>query len=209
MVKREALEYLTSVYAAATWDRNLDASAWAGLNLLLEACRESAFKGFVKSFLLNYALAQRFAHLTVTPRGVMDAFFNPAGRDREDQLYRVDYLFLLRHGAPEQPLRPDVDFTVERAASMATKNLGLYAREAEFIGLHWNIWRRVCSLPHFRGGPVSTGAGEGGVPVNLHRMSFILKTLCLALSPKKWAVYTTQFNAAFKGRDPLFDEIFE
>jgi hypothetical protein len=95
LVKREALQYLTPLYAAATWDPSLDASAWAGLNLLLEACRESAFKGFVKSFLLNYALAQRCSHLTVTPRGVMDAFCNPERRDREDQLYRVDYLFLL------------------------------------------------------------------------------------------------------------------
>ena len=95
LVKREALEYLTPVYAAATWDHSLDASSWAGLNLLLEACRESAFKGFVKSFLLNYALAKRLSHLTVTPRGVMDAFFNPERRDREDQLYRVDNLVLL------------------------------------------------------------------------------------------------------------------
>jgi hypothetical protein len=57
-VKREVLEYLTLVYAAATWDHSLDASALAGRNLLLEACRECVFKGFVKSFLLNYALAQ-------------------------------------------------------------------------------------------------------------------------------------------------------
>jgi hypothetical protein len=95
LVKREALQYLTPVYAAATWDPSLDASSWAGQNLLLEACRESAFKGFVKSLLLNYALAKQFSHLTVTPRGVMDAFFNPEGRAREDRLYRVDYLFLL------------------------------------------------------------------------------------------------------------------
>ena len=95
LVKREALQYLTPVYAAAAWDPSLDASALAGRNLLLEACRESVLKGFVKSFLLNYALAQRCSHLTVTPRGVMDAFFNPERRDREDHLYRVDYLFLL------------------------------------------------------------------------------------------------------------------
>jgi hypothetical protein len=95
LVKREVLEYLTAVYAAATWDHSLDASALAGRNLLLEACHESVFKGFVKSYLLNYALAQRCSHLTVTPRGVMDAFFNPERRDREDQLYRVNYLFLL------------------------------------------------------------------------------------------------------------------
>ena len=100
LLKREVLEYLTAVYAQAAWDHSLDASALQGRNVLLENCRETAFKGFVKSFLLNYALAKRCSHLTVTPRGVMDAFFNPERRDREDQLYRVDYLFLLCGTAP-------------------------------------------------------------------------------------------------------------
>jgi DnaB helicase-like protein len=45
----------------------------------------------------------------------------------------------------------------------------------------------------------------------MHRMGemlFIPKTLLLAPSAKKPSEYQTQFHAAFKGREPLFDELF-
>ena len=95
LLKREVLEYLAPAYAHATWDHSLDASSFAGLNLLLENCQDTTFKNLAKSFLLNFAFVNRFSHLTVTPRGVMDVFFHPEGRDKENLLHRVDYLFLL------------------------------------------------------------------------------------------------------------------
>jgi hypothetical protein len=49
------------------------------------------------------------------------------------------------------------------------------------------------------------------VLLNVHRvgeMLFILKTLLVAPSPKKLDVYQTQFEAVFKSREPLFDQLF-
>jgi len=55
------------------------------------------------------------------------------------------------------------------------------------------------------------GGQRSFVLLNMHRvgeMLFILKTLLLAPSPKKLGVYQTQFQAVFKGRNLLFDELF-
>jgi hypothetical protein len=75
--------------------------------------------------------------------------------------------------------------------------------EAHFAGLQTAI--KGMGLQQFFSGQWSF------VLLNVHRvgeMLFILKTLLLAPSPKKWAVYQTQFQAVFKGRNLLFDELF-
>jgi hypothetical protein len=60
-------------------------------------------------------------------------------------------------------------------------------------------------LQHFVGGQWSF------VLLNVNRvgeMLFILKDLLLAPSAKKLTEYQAQFQTAFKGREPLFDELF-
>lgn len=93
VVKQEALQYLTDVYAGATFAKTLNPAPLLANKLLrFEAVAQPSFKTLVKSFLLNTGM--KHSHATVSAREVLDAYLTNPGEPTWRNLCRVDLLIL-------------------------------------------------------------------------------------------------------------------
>jgi hypothetical protein len=76
LIRAEAIEYLTPLYAAAEWNPDFQTAPFIDRNVLCQYYSEAAFQKIVKSFLLGTVM--KYRHCTVTASALIAVFYaNP------------------------------------------------------------------------------------------------------------------------------------
>lgn len=76
LIRAEAIDYLTPLYAAAEWNPDFPTAPFIDQNILCQNYSEAAFQKIVKSFLLGTFL--KYRHCTVTAAALIAAYYaNP------------------------------------------------------------------------------------------------------------------------------------
>ena len=93
IVKQEALQYLTDVYAGASYVKQFNPAQMQQHKLLrFEAAPQTTFKTCVKSFLLNTGM--KYSHATVSAQDVLHAYLKSSELPDWRKLSSVDLLIL-------------------------------------------------------------------------------------------------------------------
>jgi hypothetical protein len=73
LIRAEAIEYLTPLYAAAEWNPDFQTTPFIDQNVLCQNYSKAAFQKIVKSFLLGTLL--KYRHCTVTAAALIAAYY--------------------------------------------------------------------------------------------------------------------------------------
>jgi hypothetical protein len=77
LIRAEAIEYLTPLYATAEWNPDFQTAPFIDRNVLCQYYSEAAFQKIVKSFLLG--TFTKYRHYTVTASALIAAFYASPG----------------------------------------------------------------------------------------------------------------------------------
>jgi hypothetical protein len=79
LVRAEAIDYLTPLYAAAEWNPDFQTAPFIDRNVLCQYYGEAAFQKIIKSFLLGTVM--KYRHCTVTASALIAAYYASPGEE--------------------------------------------------------------------------------------------------------------------------------